>query len=76
MKQWSLSHSTVGKQNEALNHDVLNGILVDDAGIPCQYTTPLQGLGAYGMKVVYEAGCGDVACQEEEEEGSCRCPKL
>ena len=45
-----------------LHHVVLIGILVDDAGIPCQYTTPLQGLGGYGANIVYAPGCADVAC--------------
>ncbi|KAL8201216.1 hypothetical protein R6Q57_012555 [Mikania cordata] len=31
------------------------------AGIPCKYTTPLQGLSA-SVKAVYHAGCGDTKC--------------
>ncbi|KAL8266968.1 hypothetical protein R6Q59_004312 [Mikania micrantha] len=31
------------------------------AGIPCKYTTPLQGLSA-SVETVYLAGCGDTKC--------------
>jgi beta-D-xylosidase 4 len=31
------------------------------AGIPCRYTTPLQGLGKY-TATIYKPGCENVAC--------------
>ncbi|GMJ06826.1 hypothetical protein like AT3G19620 [Hibiscus trionum] len=35
------------------------------AGIPCRYTSPLQGLQKYVSTVTYEAGCSDVKCGSE-----------
>ncbi|XVF44988.1 hypothetical protein PTKIN_Ptkin02bG0169400 [Pterospermum kingtungense] len=35
------------------------------AGIPCRYTSPLQGLQKYVSMVTYEAGCGDVKCSNQ-----------
>ncbi|XP_022727079.1 probable beta-D-xylosidase 5 isoform X1 [Durio zibethinus] len=35
------------------------------AGIPCQYTSPLQGLQKYVSMVTYEAGCSDVKCSNQ-----------
>ncbi|KAE8661003.1 Beta-D-xylosidase 4 [Hibiscus syriacus] len=35
------------------------------AGIPCRYTSPLQGLQKYVSTVKYEAGCSDVKCSSE-----------
>lgn len=35
------------------------------AGIPCQYTTPLQGLQKYVSTIKYEAGCRLVNCADE-----------
>ncbi|KAE8686777.1 putative beta-D-xylosidase 5 [Hibiscus syriacus] len=32
------------------------------AGIPCRYTSPLQGLQKYVSTVMYQAGCSDVKC--------------
>ncbi|GLU03345.1 hypothetical protein SLE2022_205480 [Rubroshorea leprosula] len=32
------------------------------AGIPCNYTSPLQGLQKYISAVTYEGGCSDVKC--------------
>ncbi|XAR72445.1 Non-reducing end alpha-L-arabinofuranosidase, partial [Bertholletia excelsa] len=34
------------------------------AGIPCRYTSPIDGFSAFG-NVTYEMGCGDVACKNE-----------
>ncbi|KAL0418898.1 UNVERIFIED_CONTAM: putative beta-D-xylosidase 2 [Sesamum radiatum] len=33
-------------------------------GVPCGYTTPLQGIGKY-TRTIHEAGCGDVACAND-----------
>ncbi|XVE49324.1 hypothetical protein DITRI_Ditri01bG0073600 [Diplodiscus trichospermus] len=35
------------------------------AGIPCRYTSPLQGLQKYVSMVTYEAGCSDVKCSNQ-----------
>ncbi|WRX15591.1 Glycoside hydrolase, partial [Theobroma cacao] len=35
------------------------------AGVPCHYTSPLQGLQKYVSVVTYEAGCSDVKCSNE-----------
>ncbi|KAG7582568.1 Glycoside hydrolase family 3 C-terminal domain superfamily [Arabidopsis suecica] len=36
------------------------------AGVPCKYTSPLQGLQKYVLeKVVYEPGCKDVKCGDQ-----------
>ncbi|TYI88139.1 hypothetical protein E1A91_D04G185800v1 [Gossypium mustelinum] len=35
------------------------------AGVPCQYTTPLQGLQKYVSMVTHEAGCRDVKCNND-----------
>ncbi|CAK9181727.1 unnamed protein product [Ilex paraguariensis] len=34
------------------------------AGVPCQYTTPIDGFSAYG-RVIHEMGCSDVACKND-----------
>ncbi|KHG29436.1 putative beta-D-xylosidase 5 -like protein [Gossypium arboreum] len=35
------------------------------AGVPCQYTSPLQGLQKYVSMVTYEVGCRDVKCNND-----------
>ncbi|KAI8018674.1 putative beta-D-xylosidase 5 [Camellia lanceoleosa] len=37
------------------------------AGIPCKYTSPLQGLEKFVSKVSYEPGCNDVACSNNNQ---------
>ncbi|PNT57483.2 hypothetical protein POPTR_001G294700v4 [Populus trichocarpa] len=39
------------------------------AGIPCEYTTPLQGLQKYISSVTYAAGCPFVNCTDESLAG-------
>ncbi|KAI3456047.1 hypothetical protein Pfo_012710 [Paulownia fortunei] len=34
------------------------------AGVPCQYTAPIDGFSKYG-KVIYKMGCGEVLCKNE-----------
>lgn len=34
------------------------------AGVPCGYTTPLQGIGKYA-RTVHQPGCSDVACSHD-----------
>lgn len=33
-------------------------------GIPCAYTTPVQGIGGY-TKTIHQKGCTDVACTDD-----------
>ncbi|RVW41666.1 putative beta-D-xylosidase 2 [Vitis vinifera] len=33
--------------------------------IPCEYTTPLQGIGRYS-RTIHQKGCADVACSEDQ----------
>ncbi|GKV40475.1 hypothetical protein SLEP1_g48120 [Rubroshorea leprosula] len=35
------------------------------AGVPCQYTTPLQGIGSL-TKTIYQPGCTNVACLDDK----------
>lgn len=35
------------------------------AGVPCKYTSPLQGLQRYVSNVTYEAGCLSVKCPDD-----------
>ncbi|KAE8669409.1 Beta-xylosidase/alpha-L-arabinofuranosidase 1 [Hibiscus syriacus] len=35
------------------------------AGIPCRYTSPLQGLQKYVSTATYQAGCSDVKCSKD-----------
>ncbi|KAF5956900.1 hypothetical protein HYC85_004125 [Camellia sinensis] len=37
------------------------------AGIPCKYTSPLQGLEKFVSNVSYEPGCSDVACSNNNQ---------
>ncbi|KAL4565254.1 hypothetical protein LXL04_029340 [Taraxacum kok-saghyz] len=43
------------------NANVTETMIGNYAGIPCQYTTPLQGLSA-SVKTLYEPGCLNVKC--------------
>ncbi|KAJ1695996.1 hypothetical protein LUZ63_012694 [Rhynchospora breviuscula] len=38
------------------------------AGVPCRYTSPLQGIGSYAT-AVQQKGCMDVACQGDQPIG-------
>lgn len=35
------------------------------SGVPCGYTTPLQGIGRY-TRAIHQAGCVDVACKSDQ----------
>ncbi|KAL7193757.1 hypothetical protein ACSBR2_025391 [Camellia fascicularis] len=37
------------------------------AGIPCKYTSPLQGLEKFVSKFSYKPGCSDVACSNNNQ---------
>lgn len=43
------------------NANVTTTMIGNYAGIPCKYTTPLQGLSTY-TQTVYAPGCANVAC--------------
>jgi len=47
------------------NANVTTTMIGNYAGIPCRYTTPLQGLSAY-TQTVYAPGCANVACTGNE----------
>ncbi|KAJ9705229.1 hypothetical protein PVL29_003340 [Vitis rotundifolia] len=47
------------------NADATNTMLSNYAGVPCRYTSPLQGLQKYVSAVSYEKGCANVSCSEE-----------
>ncbi|KAJ4955050.1 hypothetical protein NE237_011833 [Protea cynaroides] len=43
------------------NSDVTVTMVGNYAGVPCGYTTPLQGIGRYA-RTVHQPGCRDVSC--------------
>eukprot|EP01018_Ginkgo_biloba_P014423 Gb_10188 [translate_table: standard] len=43
------------------NANATSTMIGNYAGIPCEYTSPLQGLSKYA-KTIYEAACADVGC--------------
>ncbi|KAF4358943.1 hypothetical protein G4B88_018181 [Cannabis sativa] len=47
------------------NSNVTDTMIGNYAGIPCGYTTPLQGIGKYA-KTMYQQGCVDVSCYDNE----------
>ncbi|KAK8993565.1 hypothetical protein V6N11_033658 [Hibiscus sabdariffa] len=47
------------------NANATTAMISNYAGIPCRYTSPLQGLQKYVKTVTYEAGCSDVKCGSE-----------
>ncbi|KAF5743981.1 Glycosyl hydrolase family protein [Tripterygium wilfordii] len=64
----ALPLSKNGTKNLAVigpNANVTRTMISNYAGIPCRYTTPLQGLQKYVASVTYEAGCGSVKCSDE-----------
>ncbi|KAL2460328.1 putative beta-D-xylosidase 5 [Abeliophyllum distichum] len=46
------------------NANVTSTMISNYAGVPCRYTTPLQGLQNYVSSVTYEPGCPDVGCND------------
>ncbi|KAL0283381.1 UNVERIFIED_CONTAM: putative beta-D-xylosidase [Sesamum radiatum] len=46
------------------NSDATLTMIGNYAGIPCGYTTPLQGIGKY-TRTIHEADCGDIACAND-----------
>ncbi|KDP44489.1 hypothetical protein JCGZ_16322 [Jatropha curcas] len=47
------------------NSNVTTTMISNYAGIPCQYTTPLQGLTKYVSNVTYQIGCKSVSCSDD-----------
>ncbi|PON74806.1 Glycoside hydrolase [Parasponia andersonii] len=47
------------------NANATNVMISNYAGIPCGYTSPLEGLKKYVQDVKYEPGCGSVKCGDE-----------
>ncbi|KAJ4968990.1 hypothetical protein NE237_015691 [Protea cynaroides] len=45
------------------NSDVTVTMIGNYAGVPCGYTTPMQGIGRYAM-TIHQPGCSDVACDD------------
>ncbi|GFY90052.1 glycosyl hydrolase family protein [Actinidia rufa] len=69
----SLPLSPNTTQNIALigpNANVTQVMISNYAGVPCRYTTPLQGLQKYVPTVTYEVGCANVGCGDERGIGA------
>lgn len=47
------------------NANATTAMISNYAGIPCSYTSPLQGVQKYVSAVKYEAGCNGVKCVDE-----------
>ncbi|XP_010268028.1 PREDICTED: probable beta-D-xylosidase 2 [Nelumbo nucifera] len=47
------------------NSDVTATMIGNYAGVPCGYTTPLQGIARYA-RPIHQAGCIDVACNSDQ----------
>lgn len=48
------------------NANATKTMLSNYAGVPCGYTSPLEGFKKYEKKVVYEPGCQNVKCQRQD----------
>ncbi|KAK5837169.1 hypothetical protein PVK06_012979 [Gossypium arboreum] len=48
-----------------LNTNATKVMISNYAGVPCQYTSPLQELQKYVSMVIHEAGCRDVKCNND-----------
>ncbi|XP_057725113.1 probable beta-D-xylosidase 2 [Arachis stenosperma] len=51
------------------NSNVTVTMIGNYAGIGCEYTSPLQGIGRYA-KTIHEPGCTNVACSNDKQFGS------
>ncbi|GLU16772.1 hypothetical protein SLE2022_331870 [Rubroshorea leprosula] len=47
------------------NSNVTDTMIGNYAGVPCRYTTPLQGIGSYA-RTIYQPGCANVACSDNQ----------
>ncbi|KAJ3681347.1 hypothetical protein LUZ60_015836 [Juncus effusus] len=50
------------------NSDATVTMIGNYAGVPCGYTSPLQGIGSY-VKTILQKGCTDVACKGNQPIG-------
>ncbi|KAL8484854.1 hypothetical protein ACS0TY_027228 [Phlomoides rotata] len=50
------------------NSDVTDTMIGNYAGVPCTYTTPLQGITRY-VKTIHENGCESVSCTDNGQFG-------
>lgn len=50
------------------NSDVTETMIGNYAGVPCGYTTPLQGLSRYA-KTIHETGCTSINCGDNRQFG-------
>lgn len=51
------------------NSDATVTMIGNYAGVPCAYTSPLQGIGGY-VDTVHQVGCNNVACSGEQPIGA------
>lgn len=49
------------------NANVTGTMLSIYAGVPCKYTTPLQGLQKYVSNITYVSGCSNPSCQDSSQ---------
>ncbi|KAJ8557450.1 hypothetical protein K7X08_003075 [Anisodus acutangulus] len=42
-------------------------VLLDNNGVPCRFTTPLQGMQKYLSNITYEPGCVNVQCTDASQ---------
>ncbi|KAH6831956.1 beta-xylosidase 1 [Perilla frutescens var. hirtella] len=61
------SHRTVAVIGP--NSDVTNTMIGNYAGIPCAYTTALQGISRY-VRTIHENGCAQVSCPDNSRFGA------
>ncbi|KAL9161251.1 hypothetical protein ABFS82_07G008300 [Erythranthe guttata] len=50
------------------NSDATDTMIGNYAGVPCDYTTPLQGISRYA-KTIHETGCTPVSCTDNRQFG-------
>ncbi|GMQ01111.1 hypothetical protein CsSME_00047873 [Camellia sinensis var. sinensis] len=66
----ALPLSTNTTKNVAIigpNANATQVMISNYAGVPCRYTSPLQGLQKYVEAVTYEPGCANVGCVDESQ---------
>ncbi|XP_052210597.1 probable beta-D-xylosidase 5 [Diospyros lotus] len=49
------------------NANATEAMISNYAGVPCRYTSPLQGMQKYVPTVTYEPGCANVGCSDESQ---------
>ncbi|CAL5438160.1 unnamed protein product [Camellia sinensis] len=66
----ALPLSTNTTKNVAIigpNANATQVMISNYAGVPCRYTSPLQGLQKYVEALTYEPGCANVGCVDESQ---------